>query len=45
MSILIVQIVLYNLGIQWEWAKMLWDVYMLLVGVLMYCYLDDHSEG
>ena len=45
MSIIIVQYVLYTLRVQWEWAKMLWAFYMLLIGILMYFYLDDHSAG
>jgi sugar phosphate permease len=43
-SIIAVQYALYSLKIQWEWAKMIWALYMLLIGVVMYFYLDDHSE-
>ena len=42
-SIMLVQFALYNLNMQWEWAKMLWALYVLLIAVLMYFYLDDHS--
>lgn len=44
-SLVLAQFAVYNLGMSWEWAKMLWSLYMFLIGVIMYFYLDDHSAG
>lgn len=40
-AVLFTQILVYNLGIRWEYVNLIWHLYIVLIGILMYEYLGD----